>query len=162
SELFQTACAARRSSRTVCASHPCASRAAAGAGTVVRSGCYLGQPGVRRRGGRGGRLRSARAWPACLESGHRARPSGFDRSDGVDCSHHTIREPRGRPLERDSMEAGMSAVRYFAGGLLLVILLASLCPRLLTHASYESQFRESANAPASKEFPLGTDELGRD
>ncbi len=56
----------------------------------------------------------------------------------------------------------MRVVRLLATGLLLGVLLASLFPRLLTTAPYDRQFRETPNAPISRQFPLGTDELGRD
>jgi peptide/nickel transport system permease protein len=56
----------------------------------------------------------------------------------------------------------VTTVRYIAAGLLLSILLAALFPRLLTNTSYDRQFRDLPNAPASRQFPLGTDELGRD
>jgi peptide/nickel transport system permease protein len=56
----------------------------------------------------------------------------------------------------------MTALRYMAAALLLSIVLATLFPRLLTPVSYDRQFRESPNAPVSRQFPLGTDELGRD
>src|SRR3954447_16942551 len=45
---------------------------------------------------------------------------------------------------------------------LLAIALVSLWPGALTRTEYDKQFRESPNAPVSKQFPLGTDELGRD
>lgn len=56
----------------------------------------------------------------------------------------------------------MTTLRCMAAGLLLFILLAASFPRLLTNDSYDRQFREMPNAPASRQFPLGTDELGRD
>jgi len=56
----------------------------------------------------------------------------------------------------------MRVIRFIAGGVLFLILLAALCPWVITAASYDQQFREQPNAPMSKQFPLGTDELGRD
>lgn len=56
----------------------------------------------------------------------------------------------------------MKAIRNLAGTLLLVLLLAALCPSVLTRAPYDRQFRELPDAPVSRQFPLGTDELGRD
>ncbi len=56
----------------------------------------------------------------------------------------------------------MRRIRSIAGGVLLAVLLASAFPRFLTSAPYEKQFRESPNAPISRRFPLGTDDLGRD
>lgn len=56
----------------------------------------------------------------------------------------------------------MKAIRYLAGALLLTLLLVALWPGSLTRTPYDRQFRELPNAPISSQFPLGTDELGRD
>jgi peptide/nickel transport system permease protein len=45
--------------------------------------------------------------------------------------------------------------------LLLVGLCAVFAPAIAPY-SYSRQFRESPNAPASRQFPMGTDDLGRD
>src|SRR5271155_770153 len=56
----------------------------------------------------------------------------------------------------------MRIIRAIAFGLLAVVALAALAPELWAPASYETQFRESPDAPPSARFPLGTDALGRD
>ncbi|PYV10240.1 MAG: hypothetical protein DMG23_08365 [Acidobacteria bacterium] len=56
----------------------------------------------------------------------------------------------------------MKPRRQFAVGILILVFLASLMANQLAPVSYSHQFRESANAPPSHEFPLGTDDLGRD
>ena len=43
----------------------------------------------------------------------------------------------------------------------LVVLCALFAPAVAPH-SYDRQFRESPNAASSREFPMGTDDLGRD
>jgi peptide/nickel transport system permease protein len=45
--------------------------------------------------------------------------------------------------------------------LILVALSALLAPYIAPY-DYSRQFRESPNAPASRQFPMGTDDLGRD
>ncbi len=56
----------------------------------------------------------------------------------------------------------MRILRSIAYAVLTAVLLASLFPRLLTPSAYDHQFRETPDASISKQFPLGTDELGRD
>jgi peptide/nickel transport system permease protein len=56
----------------------------------------------------------------------------------------------------------MKAMRHLAQILLFAIVLVSLRPGALTRTPYDRQFRELPNSPFSKQFPLGTDELGRD
>ena len=56
----------------------------------------------------------------------------------------------------------MRTVRQIAGGLLLLLIAAAAFPRMVTQAPYDRQFREYPNAAVSRQFPLGTDELGRD
>ena len=56
----------------------------------------------------------------------------------------------------------MNAVRQLALGMLILMFLASLFAEWLAPAPYARQFRESPNAPPSRQFPLGSDELGRD
>jgi len=56
----------------------------------------------------------------------------------------------------------MKIVRAMAGGVLLLIVLAALCPSAITGVPYDRQFRDHPNAPMSRQFPLGTDDLGRD
>jgi peptide/nickel transport system permease protein len=48
-------------------------------------------------------------------------------------------------------------IRIVAICFLVVIVLTTLIP-----AQYEHQFRDTPNANPSKQFPLGTDDLGRD
>jgi ABC-type dipeptide/oligopeptide/nickel transport system permease subunit len=50
-------------------------------------------------------------------------------------------------------------MRALAIGFLIVVVLAALAP---LPARYDRQFRESPNAGPSRQFPLGTDDLGRD
>ena len=59
-------------------------------------------------------------------------------------------------------QARRPVLQRFALLFLLAIALVSLWPGALTRTAYDKQFRESPNAPVSKQFPLGTDELGRD
>jgi len=56
----------------------------------------------------------------------------------------------------------MKTVRFAALGFLIAVGFAALAPELWAPASYETQFRESPDAPPSARFPLGTDALGRD
>lgn len=56
----------------------------------------------------------------------------------------------------------MKKDRQFALALLILVFSASLMAKALAPASYAQQFRHSPNAPPSRQFPLGTDDLGRD
>src|SRR5690349_16704590 len=56
----------------------------------------------------------------------------------------------------------MSVMRRVAVVILLITCAASLAANLLAPVSYEKQFREAIDQPPSHQFPLGTDELGRD
>lgn len=56
----------------------------------------------------------------------------------------------------------MKTMRQVAAALLGVIFLATFFSGALAPADYAKQFRESPNAPPSRQHLLGTDELGRD
>src|ERR1700736_2802061 len=44
----------------------------------------------------------------------------------------------------------------------MAVLVAAAFPSVITRVPYDLQFRDYPSAPMSKQFPLGTDELGRD
>jgi peptide/nickel transport system permease protein len=54
------------------------------------------------------------------------------------------------------------AFRRVAVGLLVVVALAALFAPVIAPYDYGRQFREAPNAAASRQFPMGTDDLGRD
>jgi len=56
----------------------------------------------------------------------------------------------------------MKTLRRVALTILTLVFSASLLADFLAPASFATQFRESPNASPSVQFPLGTDELGRD
>jgi ABC-type dipeptide/oligopeptide/nickel transport system permease subunit len=56
----------------------------------------------------------------------------------------------------------MSGLRKAAAGILGLVFTAALLANFLAPASFETQFREHPNASPCRQFPLGTDELGRD
>lgn len=56
----------------------------------------------------------------------------------------------------------MKLARVAAQLALLLVLGAAIFSDRITSHSYEQQLREATNAPMSREFPLGTDSLGRD
>src|SRR5713226_9484225 len=54
------------------------------------------------------------------------------------------------------------AIRLGAAVVLAVIFLAAALADWVAPAPYAHQFRDSPNSAPSRQFPLGTDELGRD
>jgi ABC-type dipeptide/oligopeptide/nickel transport system permease subunit len=56
----------------------------------------------------------------------------------------------------------MSRARWIATGLLIAVFALALCASAFAPAPYAKQFRNDTDHPPSKQFPLGTDELGRD
>src|SRR5215470_9898343 len=56
----------------------------------------------------------------------------------------------------------MKTIRVAAGAVLAAVFAAALWPGVWTRHSYDEQFRELPNSSASRQFPLGADELGRD
>ncbi len=56
----------------------------------------------------------------------------------------------------------MTWVRRAAWVLLAAVFCGSMAAELVAPTPYAAQFRESPGAPPSSEFPLGTDDLGRD
>lgn len=52
--------------------------------------------------------------------------------------------------------------RALAIGLLAVVALSAFFAPVIAPYDYSRQFRESPNAPAGHQFPMGTDDLGRD
>jgi peptide/nickel transport system permease protein len=53
-------------------------------------------------------------------------------------------------------------LRRAATGLLLAVIICALFAPALAPYDYSRQFRDFPNAPASHQFPMGTDDLGRD
>ena len=56
----------------------------------------------------------------------------------------------------------MSRARWIATGLLIIVFILALFASAFAPASYARQFRNDTDHPPSRQFPLGTDELGRD
>jgi ABC-type dipeptide/oligopeptide/nickel transport system permease subunit len=56
----------------------------------------------------------------------------------------------------------MTRARWIAAGLLVLVFLLALGANLLAPAPYAKQFRNDTDHPPSQQFPLGTDDLGRD
>jgi peptide/nickel transport system permease protein len=56
----------------------------------------------------------------------------------------------------------VTRMRWFAAGILAVVLIVALCASVLAPAPYAKQFRSNTDQPPSQKFPIGTDELGRD
>ena len=56
----------------------------------------------------------------------------------------------------------MSRARWIATGVLIVVFVLALFASAFAPAPYAKQFRNDTDHPPSTQFPLGTDELGRD
>jgi peptide/nickel transport system permease protein len=56
----------------------------------------------------------------------------------------------------------MKKLRPIAFGIVVLVFVVSLLADFLAPASYPKQFRDTPNARPCRQFPLGTDELGRD
>jgi len=56
----------------------------------------------------------------------------------------------------------MNRARWIAAGLLAVVFLLALGANVLAPAPYAKQFRNDTDHPPSRQYPLGTDDLGRD
>jgi len=55
----------------------------------------------------------------------------------------------------------MKIEHQLARGVLIVVFAATIMAGVLSPTPYSQQFRNSPNAPPSRQFPLGTDDLGR-
>ncbi|PYY22899.1 MAG: hypothetical protein DMG62_11250 [Acidobacteria bacterium] len=56
----------------------------------------------------------------------------------------------------------MTATRWAAVALLAVVFVVALAANVMAPAPYAKQFRQDVNHPPAQQYPLGTDELGRD
>jgi len=56
----------------------------------------------------------------------------------------------------------VTATRWAALALLVVVFLSALAANMIAPAPYAKQFRQDLNRPPGQQYPLGTDELGRD
>ena len=59
-------------------------------------------------------------------------------------------------------QAGRPVLQHVASFILIAVASMSIWPGALARNAYDKQFREAPNAAMSRQFPLGTDELGRD
>jgi len=56
----------------------------------------------------------------------------------------------------------VTATRWAAVALLAVVFVVALAANVMAPAPYAKQFRQDVNHPPAQQYPLGTDELGRD
>ena len=56
----------------------------------------------------------------------------------------------------------MNRARWIAAGFLAIVFLLALGANFLAPAPYAKQFRSNTDHPPSRQYPLGTDDLGRD
>src|SRR5215831_7032749 len=158
-ELQHAACSAGPRKRGRWGAYLLWARAPAYARPTAGFGSGVGKYGVRSGGRSGGHVRSARAGAACVEgsdvAGSAAPGSAHRAGSCLDSSIESDRRCGGA-------EGRMTTARLPAAGVLALVVSAAAWPGAITAVPYDRQFRDFPNAPMSRQFPLGTDELGRD